>query len=250
MKHSAPFSTKIFITLLTAVTALLLVSSGAQAILVSYGPTPDTITIEGNSGSFVIKPDTLYTGDMSDDFTDKDETGFQIYSNPDNQEGQVDVDWIPTPDAAVDDGFVLLDNTLMVNTNLEAGSYRLGLRRAFARSMIQDAGIRARTLRVFRLMNTGRAEARWHAVPAYKRIVKRGRADIRRIFGRMPFKSENLGNYGIALQDQYAWSVIDNGGYFAIGGLMVPEPSTWVLLGTGLTGLYLHRRGRRKVRSD
>jgi len=250
MKHSARFSTKIFIPLLTAVAALLLVSSGAQAVLVTYGPTPDTFTIEGNSGSFVLKPGILYTGDMSDNLEDKDETGFQIYSDPENQEGQVDVDWVPTPNAAVDDGFVLLDKTLMVNTNLEAGSYRLGLRRAFARSNIREAGIRARSLRVFRLMNIGRAEARWQAVPAYKRIVKRGRADIRRIFGRMPFKSENLGNYGIALQDQYAWSVIDNGGYFAIGGLMVPEPSTWFLLGTGLTGLYLTRRGRRKVHSD
>lgn len=245
MKHSALFSTKIFITLLTAVTALLLVSSGAQAILVSY----DTVTIipEGAPPSFVIKPDTLYTGDMSDDFTDKDETGFQIYSDPENSEGQVVVDWIPTPDAQIDNGFVLLDNTLRVQTDLTAGSYRLGLRRAFVRSNIRAAGIRARSLRVFRLRQIGREQVRWEAVPAYKRIAKRGRADIRRIFGRSTFK---LGNYGIALQDQYAWSVIDNGGYFAIGGLMVPEPSTWVLLGTGLTGLYLTRRGRRKVRSD
>jgi hypothetical protein len=54
---------------------------------------------------------------------------------------------------------------------------------------------------------------------------------------------ELVGSWGVDLTNHQAWAVVDNGsGNFAV----VPEPSTFALLGTAAAGLLVYRLRRRK----
>jgi len=139
---------------------------------------------------------------------------------------------LPTPD-----GFLLLDNTLFVKPELEAGGRRMRIRidyqRFGGRAGLRDFGIRANTIRILR---ADRNDGRWiRAVNG----IRATNADIRYLRARRA--DFTLGHHGFDEQKEFAWAVVDTQGaqYYALGGLAnVPLPAAWLLFITG-SGLLL-----------
>ena len=142
------------------------------------------------------------------------------------------------------DGFVLLDNTLQVTSNLLDGGRRIRARMDFGRfggrAGIRKQGIRANSLRLLRADIGG---GRW--IRAVNSIRDKANADIRFLTAiRADF---TLGHHGIDKQNEFVWAVLDTSGeqFFAIAGIKaVPLPAAWLLFlsGSGLLALATRRR--------
>ena len=151
---------------------------------------------------------------------------------------------------ALPDGFLLLDNTLHVTSDLQPGGLRLRPRLDFGRYGGR-AGIRARGIRVgsLRVLRADFASGRWiRAIDSIRALdFNRERVLVERRFLRALKTEPVIGNYGIDLQKEFAWAVVNTSGdqYFALGGLgQVPLPAAWMLFlsGTGLLAWSARRR--------
>lgn len=180
-----------------------------------------------------------------------DETGVRVKNlTQDGDNKSVSVNLIPGPSDLgfqLPGGFVLLDNTLLVTSDLTIpGGRRIRARLDFGRYNGGRAGIRAMGVRFnsIRLLRADFARQRW--IPAVDSIRKRAEADIRFLTGiRANFV---LGNHGIDTQNEFVWAVVDTAGdqYFAIGGTSaIPLPAAWLLFLTGSGMLALVARRRR-----
>ena len=153
----------------------------------------------------------------------------------------------PNPfNLVVPDGFVLLDNTLKVNSGLLPGGRRLRARmdlgRYGGRASLRQQGIRINSLRLLRAdFDSGR----W--IRAVDAIREKRRADIRFLTAvRADFV---LGHYGIDPQQDFVWAVLDTSGeqFFAIAGLRaVPLPAAGLLFLAG-SGLLLAFSRRHQI---
>lgn len=122
---------------------------------------------------------------------------------------------------------------------------RSDLRRSLTRARVLDPrtgeirfGRFARSLRILRY---DKPEARWR--PARDAVA--GRAEIRFLPGRRA--DFTLGHHGVDLQNDLVWTVQGDGGAYALGFEIVPEPGTFGMFVTGallLGCLEASRRGR------
>ena len=139
-------------------------------------------------------------------------------------------------------GFILLDNSLFVESTVPAGKRRIRARIGYerlGRAGVRKSGIDPNSLR---LLSADLAGKRW--LPAQQRILNKRRADIRFIRGLADLR---LGHYGRDKNSDYVWAVTDLGGnqYFAIGGLAaVPLPAAWLLFLTASGALFFINRRR------
>lgn len=175
---------------------------------------------------------------------DADETGVLVEDRTGNG-GQVAIELFPGAsqfNLQTPDGFVLLDNTLRVNSSLPAGGSRIRLRIAYERLGIRIANVRANTIRILRADIAG---GRWiRAVDGIRDLVN---ADVRYLRGiRTDFI---LGHHGVDNQNEFAWAVLDSSGdqYFALAGLTnVPLPAAWLMFlsGSGLLLMVTRKKSR------
>ena len=190
------------------------------------------------------------------------DTGIILRNLTDNA-GEVTVTYIPGDPlggggggGAVAPGFALLDGTLRVTvTGINKGDYRLLVKRAYTRKEPRAKLIRRTTMRplvkrtdgvfrrcvdrLYRTRNANILFRRNRAAPTRAEIT----SGLRQVSGR-----RCKGLYGYK-EEPYAWSVLDVDGDYAIGGLLIPEPSSLAcLMGTSLMagGAALLRKARRK----
>lgn len=200
-----------------------------------------SVKVQVEPASQYAKP---YTGDLSGDAADADDTGFQVL-NLTEQAGSVSMSMVESPPAlkgGAPKGFKLLDKSLLVSSTLPEAGRRLQIRFDFGRYNLRRAGIRANSIR---LLRADIRMGRW--IPAIRAIRDVRRADIRYIDGaRADLK---LGHYGIDHKNQYAWAVIDASGdqYFTLAGKPVPLPAAGALLFSGVGALALIGRLRRRA---
>lgn len=195
-----------------------------------------SVKVQVEPSSEYSKP---YTGDVSGDPLDSDDTGFQVLNLSDvaGSVSMTQLDALPPLNVSAPKGFKLLDTSLLVSSTLPAAGRRLQIRYDFGRYNLRRAGIRAGSLR---LMRADIRMGRW--MPAIRAIRDLQRADIRFIDGgRADLK---LGHYGIDHQNQYVWAVLDTSAdqYFAIAGKPIPLPAAGALLFSGLGVLALFGR--------
>lgn len=134
---------------------------------------------------------------------------------------------VPGPNETVEKGFVILDRSLLVTTNLEPGKLRARYRLRYDGRALRRLGVRERALR---LMRFSPAEGRWLRA---RRLIRAARADIRFLPGRRA--DFVLGHFGVDPKSMLVWGVTDVAGRYAIGArLPVVEPAAAVLLATGL----------------
>lgn len=214
------------------------------ALLVTSSLAPHgmaaSVKVQVEPASVYGKP---YTGDLSGDGADADDTGFQVL-NLSDQAGSVSMALVESPslNGGAPEGFKLLDKSLLVSSTLPEAGRRLQIRFDFGRYNLGRAGIRANSIR---LLRADIRMGRW--IPAVRAIRDIRRADIRYIDGgRADLK---LGHFGIDHKNQYAWAVIDTSGdqYFALAGLPVPLPAAGALLFSGVGALALIGRLRRRA---
>jgi len=171
-------------------------------------------------------------------------TGIQI-TNLWNDSGQVSVELLQGPAAQKGDevarGFVLLDNTLRVHSDIPIGEQRVRVRMGYRRADLRRLGLRAGSVRLMRRRVLGRRAARW--LPAVQAAT--GRAGIR--FARTsPLRVPGrVGNYGFEADQQFVWAIVDRNSDYAVGARLVPEPASVGLLGMGLLALFVGGRYRR-----
>ena len=153
---------------------------------------------------------------------------------------------------ALPDGFLLLDNTLHVTSDLLPGGRRLRARVDFGR--YGRAGIRAMGIRVgsLRVLRADFASGRWiRAIDSIRAFdFNQERVLVERRFLTALRANPVIGNYGIDLQKEFAWAVVNTSGdqYFALGGLsQVPLPAAWILFLSGSGLLAWSTRRRRPV---
>ena len=186
------------------------------------------------------------------DIGDGDESGVRI-QNLGPTGGQVTVELLPGAkdfNLSLPQGFLLLDNTLHVTSNLLPGGRRLRARMDFGRygrAGIRALGIRVGSLRLLRADITG---GRWiRATDSIRRFdFNQQRVLIERRFLRGLRVDPKIGNYGIDFQKEFAWAVVNTSGnqVFALAGLKaIPLPAAWILFlsGSGLL-MWIGRRRR------
>ena len=191
--------------------------------------------------------------DLSDDPLDTHATGVRVHNPLSNPSGTVRVRWLDGPPAAPGDtvvgGYRLLDLTLEITTDLPLGDTIQVQRRmefdagqpipsGMDAATPQLFGLRERSLRILR-RQPGPFSFSW-GIPQ-PAIIHTDRADVRRIYGPADFV---LGHYGVDLDNDYVWAVVDFPGTFAVGG--VPEPAMAALLLGGAIPLVLLLRRTRK----
>jgi len=171
--------------------------------------------------------------------TTDNETGIRVV-NEGSFSFKVEIEGVEVVDPAdaVAPGFRLLDNTLLrVTTTPSAdGRMKAGIGIEFDPARLR-AGERPRNLVLMR--REKESAALWRPIPWVMR--KKGYTPRKMdkssprlaLYGMGP-----IGEYGVDLENQCVWAVVDVGGSYAIG---IPEPITVALLGTG-AGLLLCRR--------
>jgi len=166
------------------------------------------------------------------------ETGFTIEADWD-QAGppHVWLDWAPpTTLADPPEGFVLLDGTLGITTDIPDGQMTLQVRIAYdpneLRAIGWDGTKRPSMIRLIK----GDSHSYWRPIEDVIRL--RGLSARR----KMTPADFTLGHYGADLDNEYVWAVIDVPGTFAIG---IPEPASLACLIGGVGALMLRRRRRR-----
>lgn len=216
---------------------------------ISMAFTPSLLASQVASVKVQVEPSSQYskpyTGDVSGDPSDADDTGFQVLNLSDvaGSVSMTQFDALPPLNVSAPKGFKLLDTSLLVSSTLPTAGRRLQIRYDFGRYNLRRAGIRAGSLR---LLRADIRMGRW--IPAIRAIRDLQRADIRYIDGgRADLK---LGHHGIDHQNQYVWAVLDTSGdqYFALAGSPVPVPAAGALLFSGLGALVLLGRARRRER--
>jgi hypothetical protein len=182
--------------------------------------------------------DTLYIGGGNGD-----DTGVRILNgsaNPTTATIDILTGQLPRSEESISDGFLLLDNSLTVNTspNID-GQMRSRVRIAYSDSRLRAKGLVRSRLRLFRLDGIRK---RW--IPAVN-LIRDKRVEIRRLPRiAKDFVLGHHGYYDNGAGGGYVWAVLDVGGEYAIGN--VPEPTTLMILGTGVS-LLLAKRRRRNV---
>lgn len=183
-----------------------------------------------------------------------DDTGVRVKNlTQDGNDKSISVELIPGASDLgfqAPDGFVLLDNTLHVTSNLTPGGRRIRARMDFGRYNGGRAGIRAMGVRFnsIRLLRADFNTRRW--IPAVNAIRDQSIVPIRFLTGIRANLA--LGHYGIDKQNEFVWAVLDTAGeqFFAIGGLSaIPLPAAWLLFLTGSGMLVLVARRRRSEAS-
>ncbi len=149
------------------------------------------------------------------------------------------------PTGGTQGGFLLLDGTMRVTTDLQAGQYRALLVREYDPLRVRAGRLRARSLRVLRLRPTRIWRIARPLSGELPRVALRA-APLRELRGMTPGL---LGKSGYFPDDSYVWSVVDNTSDFAVGGvqMQIPEPSAlliWCLVGGGGTLVLVRRSGR------
>lgn len=164
------------------------------------------------------------------------------FENISGADGQVKAELVEGPalgsGETVAPGFLLLDRSLIVESDVQPGELRARIRINFRRAELRPRGIRVGSLR---LMQFDRIRARW--IRAERLIRTQG---IRARFLKSTGATFNLGNFGVDAQNSVVWGVTDGPGRFAIGALLaVAEPAPIALLGAGALLLVLARRQSR-----
>lgn len=187
-----------------------------------------------------VGPGETIVIDASGDPQDANDTGVRLRNNS-LVGGIVSLEFIPGDPLAggrtVEGPFKLLDGTLVVNSDIPAGQIRAGYRMEYDGRALRARRIDEASVRLFRL---DERRKRWG------RAIRALRAPVSTRFleGRATFE---LGKYGLARSDSYAWSVLDVNSSYALGGLPLPEPASLLLLGAGASLLVLGRRGSRRA---
>lgn len=127
----------------------------------------------------------------------------------------------------VERGFILLDGTLRVKTDVPKGHYRLLVKRAYSGKRVGRMGLRATSLRAMRSNSQMRYRP---AVRSMRRKPGAAAAGRREVVGPSPTRGEVragfskklnrpcLGLSGVDPVGSYVWSVVDEAGDFAVGG--------------------------------
>jgi hypothetical protein len=167
------------------------------------------------------------------------ETGYTIEADW-SQTGvpQATWDWDPPiTQAYPPQGFIMLDGTLEITTAIPDGQMALCVRIAYDPNELRAIGWDGKkppSMARKRMMDQS---PKWRLI-----------ADVIRLRGlparrKMGPADLTLGHYGVDLDNEYVWAVIDVPGTFAIG---IPEPASLACLVGGL-GVLAMRRSRRRA---
>jgi len=186
------------------------------------------------------------TWDATGDPFDGHDTGWRLF-NSSNLAAKIEWSWLPgpalLPNDTVQQGFALVDGTLLVQSDIAPGELRARYRVEYDARAVRRAGIRANEVR---LMRRNSQSGRWaRAVRAI---------DARGVRGRYLPRMEadfDLGHHGYSEAKSYVWAVVDVNSRYAVGGPLAgaPIPALGPLgllaVGAGLlgvTGWELRRR--------
>jgi hypothetical protein len=213
-----------------------LIGSGAWASAISLDDVTQAVEVEAGATVFLDANGRLVNEPTRTGITFTNRT-----SNP----GLVSVQFLPGPalqqGQTVGGGFLLLDGTLRVSSNLPVGRQLVGIRMGYSGREIRRAGARESSVRLLRRRDVGRRFGRW--LPAVRAV--QGRYDIVRYPHTPPLPSlGNVGNHGFDRTNQFVWAYLDVTSDYAVGALAVPEPASLAFLASGF-GLLALRRYRR-----
>jgi len=232
------------------------------AITLSLGASAQATTVASIDGrrifelsdadpTFNLPAGSIVRVDFSGNFDDADLNGFTVQNLSAVQSpvtvtlGNTNLFQLPTRD----DSFSLLDKTLnIVAPDIPVGEIRVGIRTSIP---IRTAILSKETGIPVRMFNLGRVPARDELQARLASSLIRGEAVIRTFLDSgATFLGRDgglvLGHNGLDYDNSYLWSVVDYDGLFTAGVAAVPLPSTLLLIGSGLGGLFIHRRWRRK----
>lgn len=222
-------------------------------MLVAWQPATTATTLESS-----INPTGSIGSDVLLDLggpDDGDESGIRVINlAPDG--GEVSVKLSPGANnlnLQLPQGFLLLDNTLRVTSNLLPGGRRLRARMDFGRyggrAGIRALGIRIDSLRILRAdIGSGRWIRALDTIRAFDFNQNPIRFERRFLTGLRV--KPKIGDFGIDLQKEFAWAVVNTSReeqIFALAGLTaVPLPAAWLLFlsGSGLLMWTARRKGQ------
>lgn len=170
----------------------------------------DTTSLPGNAETTV---------DLTGDPQDADDTGWRLF-NTSLQAAKIEWSWLPgpamLPDDTVQQGFALVDGTLLVQSNIAPGQLRARYRIEYDGRAVRRAGIRANQVHLMR-----RDSENGHWVRAVQAI--RARAVQARYLPRMEADFV-LGHHGYSADKGYVWAVVDVNSRYAVGGPLASAP--------------------------
>ncbi len=157
------------------------------------------------------------------------------YLDTSNQGGSLSVEYnnalANSNGANVENGFRLLDGTLNLQTSAASGRALTQIRMQFDGRALRRAGIRVGDLRLMRF------DVRANSWVRARRLINdiRARTGARFFSGRRA--DFTLGHFGVDLQENNVWGVMDVGGLYAIGVRNVSTSTSWGLLLLGLSSV-------------
>ena len=202
----------------------------AVALLAALGLAP--------ADAVVVAPGESY--DVG--FVEKDGTllGGLLLENLSGQAGEVEAAFVggpaPTKGVKVPLGFVLLDGTLQIDSEIPAGQVRAQIRIRYDGARVRERV--ERKLRLLRLRDGG---------DTWVRARRALRADVDVRFLRDVRADGILGHFGVDRERKIVWGVLDVTSTYAIGALAaIPEPVSYALVVSGLALVGVAARGRRR----
>lgn len=199
--------------------AAALVATPARAGIITPGSAEDFSILEKN-GTFLAG---LHATNLSPDDAD---VAVGFIGGPALMKGH-----------KVGGGFVLLDGTLRIESQIPAGQVRAQVRIGYDVRRIRDRGLSKARLRLMRLRDGS---------DTWVRARRAVRADVRKRYLRDVRADGILGHFGIDRGRQIVWGVLDVTSSYAIGALArVPEPVSYALVIVGIALVSIGARGRR-----
>ena len=178
--------------------------------------------------------------DLSGNPDDADQTGI-VFWNMSSGPDTITIEGLPQTDLTAEDGFLMLDGSLRVTTNLQAGEFRVLLLREYNEVRVRRLRRRALLRGRLRVMRRKGGEARYRRARLRARRMREIRlygAPVRELRAR---RTGHLGRRGVDTTKSYVWAVVDNASDFGVGA-PVPEPMSMTILLAGAAGLLIRRR--------